>query len=95
MTHGGIENYLSDGAIKLRGQLVEQQSSKAIPKFDKEDTEEDAMLLMVEQVVRNFDRHQESDSEATCYRRFAPLLDILLDGTGIIMVDSEKASIAT
>ncbi|KAI9317957.1 hypothetical protein BX666DRAFT_1856666, partial [Dichotomocladium elegans] len=45
--------------------------------------------------VRNFNRHQESDSEATCYRRFAALLEVLLDGTGITMIDGEKACKAT
>lgn len=57
----GKENYLSCGAIKMFGQIVEQQSSKAMLKFidkekyllsscDKEDTEEYTVLLLVEQV---------------------------------------------
>ncbi|ORE03969.1 hypothetical protein BCV72DRAFT_232298 [Rhizopus microsporus var. microsporus] len=104
MTHAAKENYLSEGAIKLLGQIVEQQSSKAMLKFidkgkyllsscDKDSTEAYAVLLIVEQVqvnqngvqvctidnchvthfiqrqsVRNFNRHQESDLEATCCR---------------------------
>ncbi|CEG78490.1 hypothetical protein RMATCC62417_13092 [Rhizopus microsporus] len=59
MTHTGKENYLSEGAIKLFGQIVEQQSPKAMLKFidkeryllsscDKEDTEEYTVLLIVE-----------------------------------------------
>ncbi|KAI9276304.1 hypothetical protein BY458DRAFT_433876, partial [Sporodiniella umbellata] len=47
------------------------------------------MLLIVEQIVRDFSRWSSSKnkSELTFYRRFAALLDILLDSTDIEMIE--------
>ncbi|KAG0735134.1 hypothetical protein G6F23_011810 [Rhizopus arrhizus] len=55
------------------------------------------MLLIVEQVVRNFSRWStyDDESELTLYRRFAALLDILFDSSDIIMIDGESVSKAT
>ncbi|CAO3601465.1 unnamed protein product [Absidia cylindrospora] len=55
------------------------------------------MLMIVEKIIRDFDRWRKdlSSSELTIYRRFASLLEILLDDTAIIMVDGEHASHAT
>lgn len=59
MAYAGKWNYLSEDAIKLFGQVEKQRSSKAMLKFidnekyllssyDKDDTEEYAVLLVVE-----------------------------------------------
>ncbi|ORZ02528.1 hypothetical protein BCR43DRAFT_12559 [Syncephalastrum racemosum] len=100
------EDHFPDSAIALFNQIVQESSAKAMLKridkekyilssCDKENTDEYTILLILEQVARNFGRHRDSDSEATCYRRFAALLDILLDDTGITMVDGEHSSVAT
>ncbi|KAL4208225.1 hypothetical protein AB4K20DRAFT_1094962 [Rhizopus microsporus] len=55
------------------------------------------MLLIVEQIVRNFARWSLSkeESELTIYRRFAALFDILLDSTNIEMIDGDNTNEAT
>ncbi|ORZ02533.1 hypothetical protein BCR43DRAFT_481690 [Syncephalastrum racemosum] len=100
------EDYFPVSGMTLFNQVVQEPSAKAmlkridkekyiLSKCDKKDTGEYTILLILEQVARNFGRHRHSDSEATSYRRFASLLDILLDETGITMVDGENSPVAT
>ncbi|KAG0174483.1 hypothetical protein DFQ30_004327 [Apophysomyces sp. BC1015] len=77
-------------------EFMDYQKSR-LSKAKKHDEQPYLMLLIVEQVVRNFTRWSVNDneSELTFCRRFAALLDILLDASDIIMVDGEYTSEAT
>ncbi|CAO3588296.1 unnamed protein product [Absidia cylindrospora] len=75
---------------------IDDQRSQ-LSKQRKHRSREYLMLMMVEQIVRNFSRWSRNgdDSELTIYRRLAALLDILFDGTAVIMFDGEHACEAT
>lgn len=57
-----------------------------LSKNNKSNQQSYIVLLIVEQIVRNFKRWSSSrdESELTVYRRFASILDILLDYTEVM-----------